>query len=320
MTARRPLDRLSLGMMLLLCTLWGAQQVAIKLAAGDIAPIMQVTLRCGISAVLVAALMLSQGDLALRKRTRRSGVLAGVLFGAEFLFVAEGLRYTSASHMAVFLYTSPVFTALGVHLLVPAERLHRSQWLGIAVAFGGIVVAFTGTSAGTGLRWATLWGDTLGIMAGAAWGATTVVIRTTALSEAPPTETLLYQLTVGFVLLLAYAAVSNQANHVNFTPVASLSLLYQAVVVAFASYLTWFWLLRRYLASRLSIFTFMTPLFGVCFGVLLLKDPLDVRFATGAVLVLTGIVVVCAPQMLPALTARALARGGRARARRALPR
>ena len=298
-TTRKPIDGFAAGTMLLLCAIWGAQQVAIKLAAPDVAPIMQVALRSGLSALLVAALMVWRGrGLSPRGRTARPGLLAGALFAAEFLFIAEGLRRTSASHMAVFLYTAPVFTALGLHLLLPAERLRRHQWLGVLVAFAGIALAFRGGTAWGGLTVSTLAGDLLGILAGAAWGATTVVIRTSALSEAPPSQTLLYQLAGGFVLLLAAAFASGQAGRVSLTPVAWGSLLFQGVVVSFASYLTWFWLLRRYLATRLSVFSFMTPIFGVTFGVLVLGDPISPSFGGGAALVLAGITIVSGAGLL----------------------
>ena len=298
-TTRKPIDGFAAGTMLLLCAIWGAQQVAIKLAAPDVAPIMQVALRSGLSALLVAGLIAWRRErLSWRDRTARPGVLAGALFAAEFLFIAEGLRHTSASHMAVFLYTAPVFTALGLHLLLPAERLRRHQWLGVLVAFAGIALAFMGGTARGGLTVSTLAGDLLGILAGAAWGATTVVIRTSRLSEAPPTQTLLYQLAGGFVILLAAAFASGQAGRVSLTPVAWESLLFQGVVVSFASYLTWFWLLRRYLATRLSVFSFMTPIFGVTFGVLVLGDPISPSFAGGAALVLAGITIVSGAGLL----------------------
>jgi len=296
---RKPVDGFAAGTMVLLCAIWGAQQVAIKLAATDVVPIMQVALRSGLSALLVAAFSAWRGErLSFRGPTLRPGLAAGALFGAEFLFIAEGLRHTSASHMAVFLYTAPIFTALGLQLLLPAERLRRYQWLGVGVAFGGIALAFTGGSPRGGTTMEALWGDLCGILAGAAWGATTVVIRTTALSEAPPTQTLLYQLAGGFALLLAAAFGSGQAGGISLTPVAVASLLFQGVVVSFASYLTWFWLLRRYLATRLSVFSFMTPIFGVTFGVLVLSDPITPSFAGGAALVLAGITVVSGAALL----------------------
>jgi drug/metabolite transporter (DMT)-like permease len=252
-----------------------------------------VALRSGISAVLVAAWSWRRGEsLDLLGPTLWPGLLAGVLFAAEFLFVAEGLRHTTASHMAVFLYTSPVFTALGLHFTIRAERLSRLQWTGVLTAFAGIAVAFGGEGLSAGLSPEILRGDLLGVAAGAAWGTTTVVVRRSALSEAPPARTLQYQLVIGFGVLLVLAAVTGQAGRVAFTPIAWGSVLFQGVVISFASYLAWFWLLRRYLASRISVFSFMTPLFGVTFGVLLLGEPITPSFGGGALLVLAGITVV----------------------------
>jgi drug/metabolite transporter (DMT)-like permease len=279
--------------MVLLCAIWGAQQVAIKLAAPDVVPIMQVALRSGLSAALVGLLAWWRGDWSgWRREAWRPGLAAGVLFAAEFLFIAEGLRHTAASHMSVFLYTAPVFTALGLHWRIRAERLSRRQWLGVGVAFGGIALAFGGGLLQGETSARMLWGDTLGILAGAAWGATTVVIRGSSLSEAPPSQTLLVQLLGGFLLLLPAAAASGQLGQVRLTAVAWASLLFQGVVVSFASYLAWFWLLRRYLASRLAVFSFMTPIFGVTFGVLLLGEQVGAAFGGGAALVLAGIALV----------------------------
>jgi drug/metabolite transporter (DMT)-like permease len=295
-STRRDLDVFVVVTMVLLCAIWGAQQVAIKLAAHDIVPIMQVGLRSGMSAALVLLLTwIRREDLSLRDRTLRPGLVAGVLFAAEFLLVAEGLRRTSASHMAVLLYTSPIFTAVGLHWTVPSERLRRGQWLGILLAFAGVSVAFAGGWLRGSVSVQALGGDALGVLAGAAWGATTVVVRGSALSDAPPAKTLLYQLAVASVLLVGAAAASGQVAQVSLTPVAWTSLLFQGVVVSFASYLAWFWLLRRYAASQVSVFSFLTPLFGVSFGVLVLGERVDLAFGIGAALVLAGITVVSAP-------------------------
>ncbi len=293
---RRDLDGFVVVTMVLLCAIWGAQQVAIKLAEHDVVPIMQVGLRSSMSAALVLLLMAIRGEkLSLRDGTLRPGLVAGALFAAEFLFVAEGLRRTSASHMAALLYTSPIFTAVGLHWTVRSERLRRRQWLGILLAFAGIAVAFAGGWLRGSVSVGMLGGDALGVLAGAAWGATTVVVRGSALSNAPPAKTLLYQLAVASVLLVGAAAVSGQVAQVSLTRVAWTSLLFQGVVVSFASYLAWFWLLRRYAASQVSVFSFLTPLFGVSFGVLVLGERVDLAFGVGAALVLAGIIVVSAP-------------------------
>ncbi|WNG52588.1 DMT family transporter [Archangium minus] len=279
--------------MIALCITWGLQQVAIKLAAADIAPVMQASARSGIAALLVALLMSWRGGWeGLRQGTWPAGLLAGVLFALEFLLIALGLERTTAGHIAVFLYTSPIFSALGLHLLLPSERLRRMQWLGIGLCFVGIAVAFGGGISLAKMDSRMLLGDALGLLAGMSWGATTVVIRASKLSEAPPSLTLFYQLAVAFVLLLLIAVVNGQVSRVELTPLAVGSVLFQGVLVSFISYLIWFWLLRRYLASNLAVFSFMTPLFGVTLGVLILKEPLTLNFVGGAVLVLLGITLV----------------------------
>ncbi|MGH8434455.1 MAG: DMT family transporter [Pseudomonas sp.] len=289
---RRGADAFAFQLMLILCVIWGMQQVAIKLAAADIVPIMQACARSGIAALLVGLLMCWRGGWAALKRdTLGAGLLAGGLFALEFLLIAVGLQYTTASHMAVFLYTAPIFSALGLHFLLPSERLRALQWLGIAVCFVGIAVAFGAGMLLAELDTRMLIGDALGVLGGMAWGATTVVVRASKLSEAPPTLTLFYQLFVGFVALLAIAAATGQIGMVKLTPISLGSLLFQGVLVSFISYFAWFWLLRRYLASNLAVFSFMTPLFGVTFGALLLGEPLTASFLIGAVLVLLGILL-----------------------------
>src|SRR5205814_6371651 len=181
-----------------------------------------------------------------RDGTLRAGLAAGVLFGVEFVFIYGGLAYTNASRMVVFIYLTPVLTALGLHLWIPGERLHTGQWLGVLVAFGGVVLAFFNSGENT------LVGDLCGIAAAFFWSATTVLIRASRLAQASATKTLFYQLAVSAVLLPVSSLLLQEPGISALTPLALASLAYQGVIVAFASYLAWFWLLGRYLAARLS--------------------------------------------------------------------
>lgn len=296
-TNRRPLDGLAIGAMLVLCLCWGLQQVAVKVAAPGIHPVLQIGLRSGLAALMVAALIAWRGPRpSLRDATFWPGLGAGILFALEFLCVAVALIFTTASHVSVFMYAAPVFVVLGLHWLVPGERMGWTQWSGVLLAFAGIVLAFADGFGGAGASWRTLLlGDGMALLAGVLWAATTLTIRTTALSEAPSTTTLLYQLTVAGLVLVAVPLIGGHRLAWPLTGVAWASMIFQTVVVGFATLLVWFWLLRRYLASRLSVFSFLTPLFGVAFGVLLLDDPVGLRFAVGAALVLAGIVLVNLP-------------------------
>lgn len=292
MDTRQALDTRAITLMLVLCAIWGMQQVVLKATVADIAPIMQIALRSGAAALLVGLVMWwKKKPINLRDGTLGAGVVVGLLFGFEFILMAEGLRHTSASHMVVFLYTAPVFAALGLAWRLPAERLGALQWLGIALAFGGIAFTFLGRSTASSGSNNMLWGDFLGLMGGVLWAATTVVVRSSKLSNAPATQTLLYQLIGAFVMLLIGAFATGQARF-NPTPTVWASLAFHTIVVSFASFLAWFWLLRKYLASRLGVFSFLTPLFGMVFGAWLLHEPIEASFLIGAVPVLVGIVMV----------------------------
>lgn len=293
MDSRKALDGRAIGLMLVLCAIWGLQQVVLKATAADITPIFQIALRSGGAALLVGMLMLARRDrLSVVNGTWRAGLLVALLFGVEFWLVGEGLRHTSAAHMVVFLYTAPIFAALGLHWRLAAERLTALQWLGIALAFLGLALAFFGRGAAPGpANGNRVWGDFLGLMGGMAWGATTVVVRSTALARAPATETLMYQLVGAFVLLMAVALSTGQA-HVNFTAQVVASLVFHTLVVSFVSFLVWFWLLRQYLAAQLGVFSFLTPMFGIVFGALWLGERIESSFLVGAVPLMAGIVLV----------------------------
>ncbi len=191
--------------------------------------------------------------------------------------------------MSVFLYTAPIFAALGLHLWVPGEQLSIRQWWGVGLAFLGMVVAMAPSGA---YSIEILIGDTLGLFAGLSWAATTVVIRKTSLSEAPAELTLSYQLSVTVLLLLPMAVISGQLMSAQFTPMAIASLGFQTLIISFAALLLWFTLLRRYRASQLGVFSFLAPLFGILFGTLLLNEPLSINFIIGGGVILVGIILV----------------------------
>ncbi len=294
-SVRRPLDSRAVGLMLVLCVIWGIQQVALKAVAADAAPVMQLTIRfLGGALVFGAWLLLKEGRAAFSDGTLPSGILLGVLFALEFVFVGESLLHTSAAHSIVFLYTAPIFTALGLQFL-PEERLTRGQWTGIAIAFVGIVVAFLGF--GDKPVKELLAGDALALIAAVSWGLSNVVLRRGRIGGAATAKTVFYQVATAAILLGAFAAATGQ-THVKLSAMTIWSLLFQTIVVAIGSYLIWFWLLRQYLTSRLMLLSLLTPLFGVLFGAALLGDPISLRFALGGSLVLAGILIVNLQRLL----------------------
>lgn len=288
---RQPIDGTAVSLMGLLCALWGVQQVIIKLTAPYMPLVMQGGVRSIVAALLLAVWARSRSvRLFERDGTLWPGAIAGILFSVEFVFIYAGLGFTAASRMVVFLYLTTPLTALGLTLFVPGERLNARQWLGVLVSFAGIVLAFSdGFFAARGTTWI---GDLAGVCAAIFWAATTVMVRASALARATATKTLFYQLAAASVILPIASKLIGEGAIVAVTPFVIFSIVYQGAIVAFASFLVWFWLLTRYLATRLTVFSFLTPIFGVVAGVVVLGEPLTPLSSIAAALVAGGIVLV----------------------------
>jgi drug/metabolite transporter (DMT)-like permease len=291
----RPLDAAAAALAVVLCLSWGFNQVAVKLALPEIPPLIQAAFRSTFGALIVVAWARGRGVALMQPDgTLVAGVIAGVLFGLEFLLIYRGLVFTSASRAALFLYTAPFFVVIGARWFLPGDRFDRRQWIGLLLAFAGIVIAFGVPTPGGEPR--ELLGDLMLVLAGAAWGATTLLVKATRLVQAPYEKTLLYQLIVSAPMLALCAQLLGERVSAPPSAVAVGSLLYQTVWIASFTFLAWFALIQRYSASRLAAFTFLTPLFGVAAGHVVLGEPLTPAFALAVALVVAGLVLVNRPR------------------------
>src|SRR5687768_5612556 len=287
---RRALDATAIAVMLLLTMLWGFNQVTIKWIGADVSFVAQAAIRSILATILLFVWSsFRKESLFSRDGTLAAGIAAGLLFAFEFVFIYGGLAHTNASRMSVFVYLAPPLTALGLHFFVAGERLGALQWAGVLVAFAGLALAFS-EGFSSGLH--TWMGDLCGLIAAILWAATTVLIRATSLARATATRTLFYQLAVSALVLPVASMLLGEKGVTAVTPLVLASVAYHGVIVAFASYLAWFWLLTRYLAARLSVLSFLTPLFGMLSGVVFLSEPLSAHFALAALLIAAGIALV----------------------------
>ena len=293
---REALDIRASLILVILCASWGGQQVAIKVANQGISPMLQAGIRSACAAVLLGLWMRFRREPFLdRDGTFWWGIGAGLLFSGEFLLIYWGLMFTNASRAVIFLYTSPFVVALGAQRFIPGEKLHRLQVVGLLCAFSGVLTAVAeSVSLPTGTM---LLGDMMLIGAAVLWGATTVLIKASPLARISAGKTLLYQLVVSALLLPLGSAVAGEKGIILVTPLIAGCLLYQTVWIAFITYLAWFWLVREYPASRLASFTFLTPLFGVLAGGLLLHERITNMLFVSLFLVATGIYLVNRPAL-----------------------
>ena len=291
---RQAADRLDARAVLVVtacCASWGVSQVAIKIANAGISPILQAGLRSLFAGVLVFAWSAARGvRLFERDGTLWAGLFAGVLFGAEFLILYVGLSLTTASRAVVLLYLAPFVVAFGAHYLIPGDRLTIAKIVGLTAALGGLAVAMGEGLAAPGRP--TLLGDLLSLLAAVMWGATTVLVRSTALRSAAPEKTLLYQLGISAILLPQASWLLGEPGIVEPSPPVLAAFVYTFVVVAFASYIAWFWLVRNYSPTRVSAFTFLSPVFGVMAGNLMLGEAFTPSLAAALALIAFGIYLV----------------------------
>ncbi|MFM9927451.1 DMT family transporter [Variovorax sp. H27-G14] len=285
------LDSLAIGLLIACCAFWGLQQILIKTTVAEVPPMWQASIRMVGATFLLWLWCVVRGvPLFTRDGTLWPGLLAGLLFSGEFAGIYLGLQHTSASRLTVFLYTAPFWVSLLLPRWVPAERLRGFQWLGLFIAFAGVVLAF---SEGFGhMSSSQLIGDAMGLGAGMLWGLTTLTLRTTRLATASAEKTLFYQVAVTAAVCPLLSLVLGEHWGFAYSAAAWGSIGLQTVIGAFASYLTWMWLLRHYPATQMSSFTFLTPVFALVCGVVLLKEPLTAQLVVALVGVALGIVLV----------------------------
>lgn len=286
------LDALATTLLLGCCLFWGFQQILIKSTVGEVPPLWQASIRfAGATVLLLLWCRARKVPLFARDGTLRGGLLAGALFAGEFTCIYLGLRDTAASRLTVFLYTAPFVVAVLLPRLVPAEKLRPLQWVGLVIAFAAVAFAFSEGFAGHATA-RQLRGDALALGGGIFWGLTTLVIRATKLASASAEKTLFYQVAVTALVAPLLSLLLGETWSLAYSGQAWVSIFLQTAIGAFVSYLAWMWMLRHYPATQLSSFTFLTPVFGLSFGVLVLHEPLTAQLVLALVGVALGIVLV----------------------------
>ena len=287
----RPLDAFAAAVVVMLCLSWGFNQVSVKLAIHDIPPLLQGAIRSSVATLLVAGWCRLRGvALFARDGTLVPGIVAGALFGAEFILIYQGLAYTTATRTVLFIYLAPFFVVLGARIFLPADHFRLPQWVGLALSFAGMLVAFGVPTPALDPRQTV--GDVMIVAAAVFWAATTLLVKASRLVRASPEKVMLYQLVVSAPMMALAAWVAGERiTHMPST-LAWGALAYQTFWVVSVTFVIWFALIVRYSANRLSAFTFLTPLFGVAAGHLVLHEPLTPAFAAAVAMVAGGLILV----------------------------
>ncbi len=291
MEDRDYLDLKAIATLVIVTLLWGFNYPVIKYSNQGVSPIFASTLRSVVASICGLVYCLRKEEkLFHTDRMLFHGAMVGLLFGAEFACIYFGLLYTDAARSVLFVYLSPFVVAIGAHFFLKGDRLTILKILGLVLAFAGIFVVFGGRPKTA--KASMLLGDILQITAAVFWGATTLYIKKFMAKRVEPIHTFLYQLFFSIPVLLVISIILEPKWIYKMDPYIIASLFYQSVIIAFITYLVWFKLIHMYSVSRLSAFTFLTPVFGVLFGILLLHEELTVSLIIGLPMVSMGIFLV----------------------------
>jgi drug/metabolite transporter (DMT)-like permease len=269
-------------------------QIIIKVVNQGLQPVFFAGLRSALAVVcLTLWLVIRRRPPVLRRQDAAMGVLAGVLFAAEFVFLFVALDLTTVTHAAIMLYSMPIWMTVAAHFLLPGERMTGPRVAGLSLAFGGVVWVLLNRAPvpGAGGAVADLTGDLCALAAALCWASITLLARGTRFREMNPEMQLYWQVLVSAPILLVLAPWFGPLIR-DLQPVHLFGLLYQAVLVVSAGFVFWLWLLSIYPASGVASFSFLTPVFGVALGWLLLREPVGPALIAALLMVAVGIVLI----------------------------
>lgn len=289
MARKNAMDLAGASGLVVFSALMALNQVVIKLVNTGIGPVWGAGLRSALALLVLALWCLVTGRrISGLRQTLWPGVMLGLLFSAEFLFLFTALDLTTVSRSAIVLYSMPVWLALIAHFALPGETLSPRRGLGLALAMAGVVLALADPASRGEGRWL---GDGLALLACFAWVGIALTVRLSRVSTVPAETQLFWQLAISAVVLCALAPLCGPllrgAGALHWAGLGA-----QAVFVASFGFLFWLHLMSIYPASDVAAFSFLSPVLAVGFGWALLGEPVGPGFLLALALVAAGIVLI----------------------------
>ena len=269
----RPVDFLAASFLIIFSILLGLNQVMVKLVNEGMHPIFQVALRStfAIFPILIYCYILKK-KIIINNGSLIPGIIAGILFAIEFIFLFTALDYSTVTRVSLIFYTMPVWLTVAAHFLIENDKLNLNKLLGLIIALVGLFLAVYEPT--TGYDKSQLYGDAYSLMASLCWATRAIMLKTTRLSKATPETQLLYQLVISGVILLPLSMqITDYVRNIDLDLILIFS--FQVIVIMCMGFIGWLWIMSRYSASSTSSFAFLTPIFGVLFGWLIMDDPIN---------------------------------------------
>ena len=272
--------------------LLGINHVVIKVVNSGLDPIFFAGIRSVIAFLFLLIFMkIWNKSIVLKKKYIFVSILAGLVFALEFLFLFLALDFTSVSRNSIIYYSMPVWLACLAHFFIPNERLNFLMGIGLIMAFVGVTLSILNGVNDFSLSAETFWGDVLAILAAFTWALLILIAKGTKFKEVNPEIQLVWMVMVSGPVLILFSLILSDPIR-DFQIIHLWGLLFQSVIVVAGGFLSWLWLLSIYPASGVASFSFLTPIFTIFFGWLILGESLTINFLFAAFLVIFGLILI----------------------------
>ena len=272
--------------------LLGINHVVIKVVNSGLDPIFFAGIRSVIAFFfLLICMKIWNKSIVLKKKYIFVSILAGLVFALEFLFLFLALDFTSVSRNSIIYYSMPVWLACLAHFFIPNERLNFLKGIGLIMAFLGVALSILKGVKDFSFNTETFLGDVFAILAAFTWALLILLAKGTKFKEVSPEIQLVWMVMVSGPVLILFSLILTDPIR-DFEIIHLWGLLFQSIIVVAGGFLFWLWLLSIYPASGVASFSFLTPIFTIFFGWLILGESLTINFLFAAFLVIFGLILI----------------------------
>ncbi len=292
MDKKARIDFFGAGALISFSLLLAINHIVIKVVNTGLNPIFFAGCRSVISFfILIIWMRILRKPIVFKYNMILISTLAGLLFALEFLFLFLALDFTTVSRNSLVFYSMPIWLSILAHFLVPDEPLNKFKFFGLICAFTGVSLSLSINFDDFTLSKGEILGDLFAFLAALTWALLIILAKGTKFSHMTPEMQLIWMVMVSGPVLILFSILFWDPIR-DFQIIHFWGLIFQSVVVVAGGFLFWLWLLRIYPASGVASFSFLTPIFTIFFGWLLLNDEINSTFLLAALMVVLGLILV----------------------------
>jgi drug/metabolite transporter (DMT)-like permease len=282
---------MSLLLLLILGTIWGASYLFIKVIVAEVPVLTLVAGRLTLATMIMWGILRARG-LSLPRSRRMWGAYAVLGFlgmAVPYSLISWGEQYIPSGLASLLQATTPIFTVILAHFLTNDERVTMVKMIGVVIGFVG-VGALMLPDLRQGLR-ANLLGQVAIVGSSLCYAGAAIYIRS-RLRGQPPLVSATGQLTMGMVYMLPASLLIDRPFDLSPSLPVSASWMVLTILGTVVAYVIYFTIIERTSATFITMVTYIIPINGLMLGALVLNESLNVTMLGSLVMILAGVLLV----------------------------